>query len=835
MKANRPCAAALGAALALLAPALAPGQDISPDAAALLNARQQAAGGASAGTGTGIGGGVALPASAGQRVDVLRSTDPQPRQAGERGQQPGGGQRTPPRPPSPPTDFQKFAATSVGSTLPVFGQSLFIEPPSTFAPVDDAAPASDYLVGPGDEILVRGWGQVEIDVRAVVSREGTIAIPRVGVIPVAGTRYQELSTALRAAVGRNYRNFELAVSLGRLRSLQVFVVGHVVQPGLYTVGGLSTLMNALIASGGPAPTGTMRRIELRRAEKTVGTFDLYDLLLRGDKSKDLRLQSGDVIFVPPLGSVVAIAGKVKTPAVYELAAPGTPLSTLLSDAGGPTTTTDLHSIQLERLDPDRGRVVQELAWSPAALATPLRDGDVVQLRALSQRFDNAVTLRGNVAFPIRTEWRPGLTISGLIPDRRVLVPESYWERAAARAHQPTREQQREREREREQELEREREREADRELDRELGRRRDAREPDGRAGTAPGTLGATPMAPAASAPRFVDRSTTHIKTDVENLLDEVNWEYAVVERLDRDQLEPQLLPFNLRKAVVDRDPAHDLPLQPGDIVTIFSQKDVLAPSDKRTYFVRIEGEVNSPGIYQVRPGETLRRLVERAGGLARNAYLFGAEFTRESTRKDQQSRLEEVARRAERELEHSGVERLTRAISAEEAAATRVQIDSQRAAIQRMRFLKASGRMVLELDPAAGKVEDLPDIVLENGDRLYVPYRYATVGVFGAVYNETSFIHKPGKSLDEYLSQAGGPTRAADESSVYVLRADGSVVSKRQAGWLGRFGSRELMPNDAIVVPEDFAPISWVRELRDWSQIFYQFGLGVAAIKILVP
>jgi protein involved in polysaccharide export with SLBB domain len=675
-----------------------------------------------------------------------------------------------------------FAATSTGTLLPIFGLDLFQAPPSTFAPAGDVPPSADYVLGAGDELVIRGWGQVEIDVRATISREGTIHLPRIGAVSVGGLRYQALEARLRGAVGRLYKDFELTASLGRLRSIQVFVVGRAQRPGLYTVGGLSTLVNALFASGGPTPTGSLRRIELRRGDALVGVLDLYDLLVRGDKSKDLRLQSGDVVFIPPTGPQAAIAGRVKTPAIYELGGDATTLADLVAYAGGLTTTADAHSVQLERLDPEKGRVVQELPFGPASLATPVRSGDVARLRSLSQKLSNAVTLRGNVAFPIRTEWFEGMTVSRLIPDRGVLIPESYWERVAARANAA-------------------RPRAAERSAD--------------------------ATATAASVER--------LQTEVENLVDEVNWEYAVIERLDRASLEPVLLPFSLRKALLDRDPAHDLPLQPGDVVTVFSQKDLLAPAGKRTYFVRVEGEVTTPGFYQVRPGETLRQLVRRAGGLTPDAYLFGAEFTREALRREQQRRLEDVAARSEKELEYSSVERLSRASSAEEASTTRAQLETQRAILARLRTLRASGRMVLELRPGASSEADLPAVVLEDGDRLFVPHRQSTVGVFGAVYNQTSFIHSPDKTLEDYLAQAGGPTRSADAKSAYVLRADGSVLSKRQAGWFGRFDSLALMPNDAIVVPEDYAPISWMRELKDWSQIFYQFGLGVAAWKVLFP
>lgn len=821
-------AAALG--LAALLAARAAAQELPAEAATILG------GGAAAARGgvTTSGAAGALPAALGQQrgVEALRSSDAL--RPDIRGQASCEGCTPLEKLPRPePTDFQLFAATSVGATLPIYGQDLFQAWPSTFAPVDGLPAPPDYLVGPGDELWVRGWGQIEVDVRAVVSRDGTISIPRVGVVPVSGVRFQDLPGHLKAAVGKLYRNFDLSVSMGRLRSIQVFVLGHARRPGLYTVSALSTLVNALFASAGPSPTGSMRRIQLRRGEKLLGELDLYDVLLRGDKSRDLRLQPGDVIFIPPAGPMVAVAGRVKLPALYELREPAPSLGEVIGYAGGTTTTAATHGLALERIDPSRGRVAQELPWNEAALSVPLRDGDVVQVRPISQKFDNAVTLRGAVAQPTRSEWRKGLTVADLIPDPKALIPEAYWERAASRAHEAPRGYW---------------ERVAAREKAKEERRAREEKlallrgEPAKAAEAAAAEKAEPDLGPAGErkapgavlGPNAPSELEGHQRTSVDMILDEVNWDYAVVERLDRATLEPRLLPFHLRKAVIDKDPAQNLLLEPGDVVTVFSQRDIRAPSEKRTYYVRVEGEVQSPGVYQVKPGETLRQLVARAGGLTRNAYLFGAEFTREGLRREQQARLEEVANRAEKELDAAASERLARG-SVEDANATRVQLENQKAAIARMRALRATGRMVLEVEPEAAAVAALPDIVLEDGDRLLVPPRGSTVSVYGSVYNQTAFVHRASKTIGDYLDQAGGPTRQADSGSTYVLRADGSVISKRQAGWLSAFGSRTLMPNDAIVVPEDYAPTSWVKELRDWSQIFYQFGLGVAAIKVLIP
>src|SRR5262249_23973504 len=223
-----------------------------------------------------------------------------------------------PLPPEPDTEFQEFVASSLGRRLPIFGQNLFRNVPSTFAPLDRVPVTPDYLIGPGDELVVRSWGQIDINYRAVVDRTGTIYLPRVGAISVAGLRYDQLNDAVKSAVGRVFRNFELSVTLGQLRSIQVFVVGQVRRPGVYTVSSLSTLVNALFASGGPSNHGSMRDIQLKRQGKIVTNFDLYDLIVRGDKSRDAQLLPGDVIYVAPVGRLAALSGSVNVPAIFEL-------------------------------------------------------------------------------------------------------------------------------------------------------------------------------------------------------------------------------------------------------------------------------------------------------------------------------------------------------------------------------------------------------------------------------------------------------------------------------------------------------------------------------------
>jgi protein involved in polysaccharide export with SLBB domain len=298
-------------------------------------------------------------------------------------------------------------------------------------------------------------------------------------------------------------------------------------------------------------------------------------------------------------------------------------------------------------------------------------------------------------------------------------------------------------------------------------------------------------------------------------------------------LSATLIPFNLGKAILEADPANNLALAPGDVVTVFSKNDVGAPAQRRPVVVSLEGEVNFAGVYQAMRGETLRQLVTRVGGPTPQAYLFGAEFMRESTRRNQEERLKQAILQFEQDLQRAAVTRARNVTSAEDAASLKTEAEAQQAMLARLRTLRPAGRIVLEL-PESPTVADLPDMALEDGDRLVIPQRPGMVTVFGTVFNESAFLYRPGKSVSDYLAQAGGPRKEADQGSIYVLRADGSVVSKRSSSFLvSSLDSMRPMPGDAIVVPEDLTRTTLTKDLKDWTQILYQFGLGAAAIKVI--
>jgi len=661
-------------------------------------------------------------------------------------------------------EFQKFIAESTGQRLPLFGYNLFGDAPTTFAPVENIPVTGEYVIGPGDELLIRAWGQIDADFRAVVDRNGMINIPRVGSIPVAGVQFKDITAHVRTAVSRNFRNFELMVTMGQLRAIQVFVVGNAQRPGAYTLSSLSTLVNAIFAVGGPSGRGSMRAIQLKRGNSIVSEFDFYDLLLSGDKSKDVQLLPGDVIYFPPIGPLAAVSGSVNNAAIFELKG-AADVGKLLDLAGGLTTTAQTRRASIERIDERKTRTVDQFALDYDGLKLKIKDGDLVSVFSISPRFENAVSLRGHVALPLRYPWREGLRIHDLIPDKQALITPDYYQRANL-------------------------------------------------------------------AVRVVP-SGAQLAFDLRKLADEINWDYAVIERLNQSDLSASLIPFNLGKVVLENDPANNLPLMPGDVVTVFSKTDVGAPAQRRPVVVSFEGEFNFAGVYQGTPGETLRQLVTRVGGVTPQAYLFGAELTRESTRKNQEERLKQAILQFEQDLERAAATRARNVTSAEDAASLKAEAEAQQAMVARLRTLKPTGRIVLEL-PENASPADFPDIALEDGDRLAIPQRPGMVSVFGTVFNESSFLYRPEKNVSDYLAQAGGPRKEADARSIYVLRADGSVISKRGSGLLvSSLDRMRPMPGDAIVVPEDLTRTTLTKDLKDWTQIFYQFGLGAAALKVI--
>ena len=519
------------------------------------------------------------------------------------------------------------------------------------------------------------------------------------------------------------------------------------------------------------------------------------------------------------------------PGIYELR-DGTTLADALRMAGGLSAIAAAQNAVLERVAEGTGLEIRRIPIGGTGLKTKLQNGDIVRrLLPIVPRFENAVTLRGNVADPGRFAWRAGMRISDVIPDKESLLTRDYWKErnnisGTGKSEEPT------------PPLDPEPAESGTPQLVPAMAITKtgaSANRPPAYRESQRNTQGDTSLGAATGLDdtpplrNFLPRNT------IQPAGPEINWEYAVIERIDKLTLASRIIPFNLQNAVVKRDPTQDFALEPGDIITIFSKADFSLPRTQQAKQIRLEGEVAMAGVYTALPGETLRDLVKRAGGLTPNAYLYGAQFTRESTRREEQKRFNDFLSQLERETNESAANLSGRVTSAEQAATAQATLVSQRDLVARLKEIPVNGRIVLDLDPKSQGIEALPALPLENGDRLYIPNRPSTVNVIGTVFQQAAFLYGDDLRAGDYLKKAGGPARFADKAHMVVVRADGSVVSHPKNGMLfsKNFDAVPMYPGDTLVVPSYINRTTFLRGLMDWSQIFSNLALGAAAVNIL--
>ena len=758
------------------------------------------------------------------------------------------------------SEFEKFAEDAIGRPLPVYGRQLFDEVPTTFAPVEHVPVPADYVLGPGDELLIRAWGKIDLDSRVTVDRNGQIYLPKVGSLTVAGLRFEQVEGYLHSAIGALFKDFELNVAMGQLRSIQIFVLGSARQPGGYTVSSLSTLVDALFASGGPSATGTMRHIQLRRGGQTLTEFDIYDLMQKGDKSHDVRLLPGDVIYFPSIGAQVAISGDVNVPGIYELKGETT-VGAALKGAGGMTSLADAERVVVERIENHSSRQVEEFALDTSGQGRLLRDGDLLRVFPLSPKFENAVTLRGNVAQPGLYAWKEGMRISDLIPSRGFLITRDYWNRenhlvprvsahpfgdpragqfseqqtgqpgdlganqyGNPRTDQPGNGQ-----------ADQNGNQQADQfgngQADQNGSQQTDQ---PGNAQAGQSGILRTNQPGNRSNDQFGNSRTPIIDT-VGQISAEINWEYALIERLDERDLSTHLIPFRLAGAIDNPTSPDNQLLKAGDVVTIFSRADLELPMEKHASFIQVGGEVNAPGVYRVNPGETLRDVVKQAGGLTPHSYLYASILTRVSARQAQEKQLQQSTEQMQRELTAKFANSTPQA--GQTGADQQAQLAMQQTALASLASIKPTGRVVLDMKPAAETIADMPAFPLEDGDTFYIPPRLSTVEVAGAVYNANALRYEPGKRLIAYLNDAGGATREADPKRIFVIRADGTVVSRqsRNSHSHGSYGNLKLLPGDAIVVPEKLIVSGGLQKFANYAQIISGAAMTGAVLATILP
>jgi protein involved in polysaccharide export with SLBB domain len=720
--------------------------------------------------------------------------------------------------PLKPNDFQQFVLQTTGQRLPLFGFQFFeninasqaqavgaMQTTNAFAPAEGTAVSPDYPLGAGDQLIIRAWGSIDVDVKVTIDRNGQIVIPKVGSVSMAGVKVSQSEAVIKQALAKNYKGFEVNVTLGQLRAITVYLVGQARRPGSYTLSSMSTLSSGLFASGGPNANGSVRRVQLKRAGQLVTEFDLYGFLSQGQAAGDVRLIDGDVIFIPPAAGYVALQGAVNSQAVYELKSASEKLDQLLAVAGGLPITTDPRKVSLERITPHlpQPRSIQNISLQIAneqGIQTALQTGDILTFYPITPDMANAVTLRGNVAQAARMPWKQGMRVSDLIPNKEALITPSSVRKQNETLFDANKRARTSRERSTES-------------FDATLWQQQ---------------------------PKLQEPRSLVLADQVGETLEEVNLDYATIERFNRKDLSSDLIAFNLGNVLVNPQDSENIQLQPGDVVTVFSAEDVRIPQAKRRVIVRLEGEVQRPGIYQVAPNESLASLLLKAGGLTPNAYLFGSAFYREEVRKQQTENLDKLVRKLEAESASSLSQVAQSQGGASESAALQAKIAAatmaQKQSLDRLRSVKAEGRISLSL-PASLRMSlnELPRIGLQNADKFYVPSRPDFVYVFGSVNSESALLFRPGLSVSAYISLAG-MGGGADKDGVILVRADGSAMTP-QSFWRNEVLSAEVLPGDTIVLPEkQDRETTWsavFRNTKDITQILYQLGLGAAAIKTL--
>jgi protein involved in polysaccharide export with SLBB domain len=483
----------------------------------------------------------------------------------------------------------------------------------------------------------------------------------------------------------------------------------------------------------------------------------------------------------------------------------------------------------------------EFKFDANGLAAPLMNRDILRIYSILPAYEKTVTLRGFVANPGRFGWVDGMRLSDLIPDRDSLKSRDYWWKRShlglpAPEFEPS---------------------------ITTIGQGAQPAESNAQGLTTSVTQTTLTAALKTNAEQTTwnqsagrgqkgnNRSLASgieetpaqgdngqsAQNDVSLLGPQINWNHAVIERIDPNTLRPSLISFDLGKLVLEHDASQNVALQPGDTITVFSQADVHVPIDEQVKYVKLEGEFVHPGFYSVLPGETLRDLARRAGGLTPKAYLYGSEFTRESTRILQQQRLDEYVRTvtidSERGTQALAASGSSSASSAGDVAASRVVTQQM---IARLNEVKATGRIVLQFRPRSTAVIDVPALSLENGDKFIVPFAPGNVNVVGAVYDQNSYAYQPGRSVGYYVRLAGGSNRNADWHHAFVIRADGTVISRDHVNnfgmFSGSFDNIQLNPGDTIVMPDKTLRPTALRGLLDWSQLFSQLALGAAAVRV---
>ena len=774
--------------------------------------------------------------------------------------------------------------------LKPYGYELFAGEPTTFMPSENAAVPDTYIVGPGDQLKINFYGKESDSFDVTIDREGRISIPDLSPVEVAGLTFAEIKELIKVKVEQEVIGVKAFVSLGQLRSMRILVLGEAYKPGSYSVSSLTTVSHALFVSGGVSEIASLRNIQVKRAGKTVANFDLYDLLINGDSSNDIVLKPGDVVFVPPVGAQVTVEGLVKRPAIFELKK-GETAKQLLTMAGGLKPGAYAKNAVVERFNFDRKEVLSVDFTKPQINYIP-QDGDRVRFNSVSSQYQNSISLIGAVVRPGNYQWHQGKRISDVLKSvRGDLLPQadlSYglvireiningdieahqFDVAQAIIKNPennlalkandkiivfSRFEEKEAEKsalanmalsqeQQEQQLKAEQwHKYQQKEFEKYIGltlnntilESESESESDTYALFSRHNLLASFLAKLKQQatieqavqvveisgnvtfpgvyPLVVGGEVRDLVTAAGGLLESAYVKQAEITRIvASDSSKIEHLRLNLESAMRG-DLQSNIKLQSKDSINVFA-----IPNWQENVKVELKGELRFPGTYTIRRGETLTELLERAGGFSDFAEQKAAIFTRASIKEQEQQQLARLSTELRRDIASKSFQN--------SVSSNSLSYDEMNKLLNDLANVEAVGRLVIDLPLI---VENKQNLVLQDGDVLYVPSKRDSISVIGEVNYSTSHLYKAGVSVDDYIALSGGLKERANEDSIYIIKANGSVKIPNKAGWFAVNNSEQLEPGDTIVIPMD---ASHMDKLTLWStatQILYQLGVAVAAI-----
>lgn len=659
------------------------------------------------------------------------------------------------------SEFQQFAEM-LGYQQKIYGHEFLNSRDQSGLEIALVSP--NYTIGPGDEIEISIWGSIVKKYRVVVSRAGNIDLGGAGVVGVTNIQFGDLDNYLKSHFSNYYKNFDIKTAMSRLRRVQVYMVGTVRSPGIFSIQAPATISQLLVSSQNISEMSSLREIQIIRNKELVGTFDLYDFLHHGEVAQNHTLIDGDVIKLVPVKTQVLLNNNVIRPGIYELAE-GETLIDIIEIFGGKVNSMKDVNITQEYVDKDnQGKIITHDLNKTTIGDINLEYSSIISINSSPKIIENAITIQGNVFQPGRVEFNEGMTIYDVLSQNKKMLFSKDFLREFQNTH----------------------------------------------------TINSDILS-------IMKKKTT------------INWEYALLERFNFETQQTQFIPFNLGKVIFEKNVNENQNLMPGDKITIFNMVDISSPLHGKPIVVTVKGEVNRVGTFQMQAGDTFYDLMEKVNGVTEKSYLFGMKYYRTSVKRQQDLNYKKLLFEMERQIENQISSELSTVSGEEQVEIVGAQSQGAREWLQRLKSFKPDGRIVFDIEPSTDlKVEDFKNFELEDGDVVEIPSKPSFVSVFGEVSVQSAFLYQIDEDVGDYLTKAGGLTRYSDDDQVFVLRADGSVVSEQDYGFLfWQLESLDSMPGDVIFVPKNLEYSRWIPLAKDLTQILANMGVAIASIIIL--